>query len=288
VAETARGLLTEKTRAAIIKILKDDDLAAVATWSDEVREAARGKGPLLNDPEVIQFNKKFPHNDLWHYVNLPLATPEYQDKGAFSTTNDVVHAINNCIARLEGKANGLTKLQALRVLVHLAGDIHQPLHVGTGYYQTDEADSAVLITAPDEALGKPDDVGGNDLFYGPGRFDELHAFWDGVLVKDVGNTTSPHRLTAILTNIIDATAFATPGDRHQWAEKWASDSVKTALQAYHGLTFTDPQFNTHHILRRVSITFPANYEQDSTAVVEMQLAKAAFHLAALLNQIKWK
>src|SRR6185369_7594627 len=76
VAETARGLLTEKTRAAIIKILENDDLAAIATWSDEVREAARGKGPLLNDPEVIQFNKKFPHNDQWHYVNLPLATPE--------------------------------------------------------------------------------------------------------------------------------------------------------------------------------------------------------------------
>ena len=37
-------------------------------------------------------------------------------------------------AVLEGKSNKFTPAQALRVLVHLVEDVHQPLHVGTGYF----------------------------------------------------------------------------------------------------------------------------------------------------------
>jgi hypothetical protein len=287
VAELARGLLTDGTRIEINKLLNNDDLAAVATWSDEVRAAARGKGPLVNDPEAAQFNKSFPHNDQWHFVNLPLGSSQYTDNGIFSTTNDVVHEINNSIAVLEGKSDQMTKVQALRVLVHLVGDIHQPLHVGTGYFQTDELDSPKLITDPTEAAGKPDDVGGNDLFYGPGAFDELHGFWDGNLVEGVAHTANFMTLAAKLTNQIDKVNWATAGDFHQWAEAWATDSVKQALEAYQGIKFGQAQFNAHHQLRRISITLPQTYSEDQTTRVSTQLTKAGFHLGDLLNHIKW-
>ena len=288
VGELARGMLTDKARAAVTNILGNDDLASVAIWADEVRAASRGKGPLVHDPEAIAFNQAHPHNDQWHFVNLPLGSTNYTDNGSFSSNGDVVHAINRCIAVLEGKTKEFTKPQALRLLVHFVGDIHQPLHVGTGYYNVDDNSHVTLIVNPAQAGGKPDDVGGNDLFYGPGRFDELHGFWDGKLVEDVDHTTTFRKLAPFLADKVDKVNWKTPGNLHQWAEQWAGDSVKQAAAAYQGITFSDPVFNTHNGLKQISIVLPGNYEADQTKRVEQQLAKAGFHLAELLNNIKWK
>ena len=65
---------------------------------------------------------------IWHYVNLPL-DKKYQE--VEHTQDNVVTAIEKCIDALKGGA--LTKKQKafhLKFLVHLVGDIHQPLHVG--------------------------------------------------------------------------------------------------------------------------------------------------------------
>jgi len=188
---------------------------------------------------------------------------------------------------LEGNSQEFTKLQALRVLVHLTGDIHQPLHVGTGYFTVNNANTITLITDPIQAKGKPNDVGGNDLFFGPGMFDELHGLWDGKLVEDVDHTTTFHKLAPFLTNKIDKEHWTMTGDHHQWAEAWASDSVKEALASYQGIKFSAPQFSTHHDLRKIQIALPDHYEETKAKIVEKQLAKAGFHLAQLLNGIKW-
>ena len=287
VADLARTLLTPKARNAVTKLLGSDDLASVATWADDLRAASRGKGPLVHDPEAIAFNQAHPRNSQWHFVDLPLGSTNYTDSGPFSSPDDVVHAINRCVAVLEGKTNEFTQPQALRLLVHFVGDIHQPLHVGTGYYQIDHNNVVKLVTSPAEAEAKPNDAGGNDLFYGPGRFDELHGYWDGTLVERVDNTSSYHKLAPYLADKVDQTGWKTPGNYHQWAEAWEDDSVQIALRAYDGLIFSDPAFNTHHDLRKITITLPDNYEADQTRRVEQQLAKGGFHLAELLNQINW-
>jgi S1/P1 Nuclease len=287
VAELARTMLTPQADAQIKQILGNDDLAAVATWSDEIRAAARGKGPLVHDQEAKNFNIAHPHNDQWHFVNLPLGTTNYTDNGLFSATNDVVHTINRCIAVLENKSKEMTKSQALRVLVHMTGDIHQPLHVGTGYFNVDDNGNVELIKDPAQAAGKPDDVGGNDLFYGPGAYDELHGYWDGYLVEKIDATTTYHKLAPYLSNKVDKVAWKTPGDYHKWAEKWATDSVKQALAAYQGIQFSQAVFNTHQVLKKLSITLPAGYETAETDVAAQQICKAGFHLADLLNHIQW-
>jgi len=91
VGELARTMLTPQADAHIKQILGNDDLAAVATWADEVRAASRGKGPLVHDQEAISFNQAHPQNEQWHFVNLPLGTTNYTDNGSFSSPNDVVH-----------------------------------------------------------------------------------------------------------------------------------------------------------------------------------------------------
>jgi hypothetical protein len=64
-----------------------------------------------------------------------------------------------------------TKLQALRLHVHFVADIRQPLHCGTSF---DGSGAAQLITSPTQAFGKPDDRGGNLLFYGASAMERLH------------------------------------------------------------------------------------------------------------------
>ena len=70
--------------------------------------------------------------------------------------------ISQCIKVLETpgkKKTVMTKTQALRTLIHLVGDIHQPLHVSSGYYDFGPDGQATLITDPVKAKGAPSDQG---------------------------------------------------------------------------------------------------------------------------------
>src|SRR5688500_17523169 len=134
-ARVAQGWLSNDVRTRVTAILGTNDLAAVALWADHLRDAQRNRGPLRSDPQAREFNRRFPQNDNWHYVNLPLGTMRYVRTSRFISTNDIVHALNRCIAVLERRSGEMSKQDALRWLVHLVGDIHQPLHVGCGFYR---------------------------------------------------------------------------------------------------------------------------------------------------------
>ena len=135
VGEVARKLLTPAARASITAILGNDDLASASTWLDEVRNLAHHHtGPLKDDAEAKAFNKQHPTNDVWHYVNLPVGYTFYAPDSPFSSPDDVVHAIGAAVDVLEGKSERFTKAQALRILVHLVGDVHQPFHTIAGYF----------------------------------------------------------------------------------------------------------------------------------------------------------
>lgn len=75
--------------------------------------------------------------------------------------NCVVEAINEHVAVLKSKASDAQRLVALKYVIHLVGDIHQPLHVGLAA-----------------------DKGGN-LFQvrAFGRGTNLHAVWDSELIR---------------------------------------------------------------------------------------------------------
>jgi len=297
IAKAAEGFLDMKGRAGVQKVLGSTDLASIATWPDDLKQAARGKGPLVNDQEAMKFNHDFPKNGSWHFVNLPLGMQAYTDNGPFSDANDIVHAINGCIKILEGTSTvpNFSKLQALRFLVHLVGDIHQPLHVGTGYFRFDALDHPTLITDPDAALGMINDVGGNDLFFSSSQ--ELHAFWDTGLVEKLSGSDF-QQLASFLSSKINQSwmnshpaDWKTSGDYHGWPERWATDSVHAANEVYSGVTFGEATFDTHHRLRSVAINLTPNVQGYASAHMDretVQMVEASYHLAVLLNSIKWK
>jgi hypothetical protein len=276
--------------AAILAQGHDTDLPSVANWADEVRAAASGRGPLSDDAEARTFNDKFPTNALWHFVDLPLGTEDYREVAAFTSVNDVVHAIKRCVTtleRAENSADDFTKPQALRLLVHFVGDLHQPLHCGTGFYDLSNLDHPILITDPRLCTGKPSDRGGNDLFFGSDPNQELHALWDERLVYAIRDSPDYRSLTDGLESTQSTESVAvTKGDYHTWPEQWAIDSVQQAKKAYQNIEFGAATIDG----RRLRITFQlaADYVDKNRTVAATQLAKAGLHLAQLLNSIAWR
>ena len=142
--EVAEHFLTEKTKIEIKKILQDPSLANASTWADEMR----------SNPDFRKYNP-------WHYANMPLNITYANSKK--SSKGDIVQAIKLSKSKL--KDNDVSfeeKAFYLRYLVHLIGDIHQPLHVGRG-----------------------EDRGGNDIkvkWFGDDS--NLHRVWDTNMIDN--------------------------------------------------------------------------------------------------------
>jgi hypothetical protein len=285
-ARVAQTLLSAHVAIRVERILGTNDLASVAVWADQVREAQRNRGPLRNDPEVREFNRRFPNNQNWHYVNLPLGTLRYSRSSRFVSTNDIVHAMNLCVAVLEGRSREMSQAQALRWLVHLAGDIHQPLHVGCGYYNFKRDGGVVLLRQPAEATGRPHDQGGNLLRFGPNR--NLHAYWDVNLVEGLDLSAGNARLSTILKDALQPRRWKTAGVCDGWAAKWAAESVREAREAYKDVKFQTASFNGQGVLTNIVVSLPPGYENKQLARSRSQLAKSAFHLAEILNRLDWE
>ena len=142
--EVAEHFLTKKTKIEIKKILQNPSLAIASTWSDEMR----------SNPDFRKYNP-------WHYANMPLNITYANSKK--SSKGDIVQAIKLSKSKL--KDNDVSfeeKAFYLRYLVHLIGDIHQPLHVGRG-----------------------EDRGGNDIkvkWFGDDS--NLHRVWDTNMIDN--------------------------------------------------------------------------------------------------------
>jgi S1/P1 nuclease len=296
IAEAARNLeLTPRARAAISTLLGNDDMAAVAVWLDEVRQAAQGRGPLAHDAEAARFNAQHPGNADWHFVNLPLSATTFSTDPAFAGAENVAVMINRCIRVLEtpaGTPTSMTRPQALRTLIHLVGDVHQPLHVASGYYEFGPDDQAILVTDPMKAKGRPGDRGGNLLHWGTGKSEELHADWDVVLVERITGGTDYRALAAKLEAGARGKSWSGTGDhRRDWARQWTMDALPAAALAYGDLAFGRAGFSTHAALLAIDVQQRpdrATYLATHAAIAERQLTKAAGRLAALLDRIAWK
>lgn len=284
-ARVAQGWLSNDVAARVTAILGTNDLASISVWADHLRDAQRSRGPLRSDPQAHDFNRRFPHNDNWHYVNLPLGTLRYEPSGGFASTNDIVQALNRCIAVLEGRSAEMTKAEALRWVVHLVGDIHQPLHVGCGFYRFETDGKVLLMSEPVEAAGRPHDRGGNLLRYESSR--GLHAYWDVTLVEAIDVSRNNGTLETLLRGALQTQSWRTAGPPDSWAAKWAADAVQAARNAYENIEYLSAQFDQTGALTNINVRLPANYEADQVARVKTQLAKSAFHLAELLNRLDW-
>ncbi len=112
VGEIAQHHLSAKALKEIKELAGDDDLSRLSTWPDEIR----------SDPKMA-------YTTPWHYSSIPTGKTYFDQKRA--KEGDVIEGLFRFEDTLrDPKETKENKLAALKFLVHMAGDLHQPLHVG--------------------------------------------------------------------------------------------------------------------------------------------------------------
>lgn len=146
VAEIANQYLSEKAKAKINLILHGQSLAVASTFADEIK----------SDDKYDEFK-------VWHYANAQLnETYQASEK---NDDGDIVVGIMYCIEVLEDPATDEEdETFYLKMLIHLIGDMHQPLH-----------------------FGLKEDRGGNDFeVEWFGKDSNFHRVWDSEMINTYG------------------------------------------------------------------------------------------------------
>ncbi len=178
VGEVAQQHLRTRTKKALKKILQGQSLALVSTFADDIKA-----------------DRKYAKFGPWHYVNFP-SDKKYTEVEP-SKNGDVVKGIEKCIKILKDKnSTQEDKEFYLKMLVHLIGDLHQPMHVG-----------------------RLEDRGGNDIqlqWFGKGT--NLHKLWDSNMINHYGMsyTELANNMTVLTQKQI---AYIQQGDVYDWVEE---------------------------------------------------------------------
>jgi hypothetical protein len=310
VGKIASLRIKPKTAQQLSQILQPGEtLANISTWADTVKERMGTTDP---DPDTNAFLQDIVHNEKnreWHYDDLPLDCKNYETCTGFTPDNDIVHMMNICIRTLQGHPDPdhpLSKRNALRLLVHFLGDIHQPLHVGCGFIDVHGPGNTIIIVKDPMVIKKknlPSDRGANDLIIDNDR-KNLHSFWDFTLVTTLMTFTGQEITSDTLGQFLRQTVkpkadWNAHGPVRTWAAQWATDSLHLSRNNTYKsvrvlgkrtipvLSKGQPVMNNGQpVMQTVfDISRPANYETINREVVRRQLAKAGYRLAKLLDAI---
>ncbi|MFY0626108.1 MAG: S1/P1 nuclease [Reichenbachiella sp.] len=114
VGQIAYEHLTNKARKNIQSILGNEKIGMVGNYMD-----------------FIKSNKTMAYMTPWHYCTVPDGR-QYEEL-VVPSEGDVVESIKRIVSELEAKEFTYeSESENLKYLIHLVGDIHQPLHVGNG------------------------------------------------------------------------------------------------------------------------------------------------------------
>jgi hypothetical protein len=231
VGQIAESYLTKNAKKAISGILGNESVAMSSNW-----------------PDFLKSDPAYKYLAPWHYVNIKQGMTQVQVVNLLEkdTSVNAYTKINWLKGELKKKEIPLAdKKLYMWLLIHIVGDIHQPLHVG-----------------------RPDDLGGNKikvLWFNESR--NLHQVWDEILV-DFQQLSYTEYATAI--------NFTTKQQRNSWQQQpmsiWFWESYQIAEQVYGDVKGTEEKLGYQ-------------YNFKYKAILEAQLLKGGVRLAGILNEI---
>lgn len=244
IAAAATTALTPTARAQVVELLADDldrdeqlsgrrTLAAIASWPDEIREVA--------EPDRYRG---------WHGRSNSVCSAK---PGRCRDGHCVDQLILSFVAVLADHSQApRSRNEALKWIVHLVGDMHQPLHAGIA---KDHGKVPVL-------LGGAEDK--------PAR--SLHQVWDSELAV-LALAQDPLKLPASL-----------PVYSSEAVSGWMLESRDLArTSVYEALPgFSCESWVPAH-RGEPPLVLDANYQAQALPVIRLQMERAAARLAALLN-----
>lgn len=210
VGEIAQRHLSGKAKKEIQKILGNETLAMSANWAD-----------------FIKSDTSYNYLNSWHYVNFKsgISQSELQAHLANDTNPNIYNRLTHLVDEFKNNKN-LTleqKKMYLRLIVHLVGDIHQPMHAG-----------------------RPEDLGGNRVqlhwFFEPSN---LHRVWDEDLINYQQLSYTEYTQSLDFTTKRERKALQASG-----ADQWLHESYLIAEELYKGAKKGDKlryDYNFKHV-----------------------------------------
>ena len=250
VGEVAEKFLNVNTLVRVHTILKGQSLARVSTWPDEIK----------SEPQTYRYTFN------WHYTTWLPESHDHSEHTETESTGFLLKSINEQVLVLnDSMASQEKKAFAIKFLVHLIGDVHQPLHVGTA-----------------------NDMGGNNCkvqFHG--RVTNLHALWDEGMIE--ANKLSYTELTSfILQGLTPEKVFQI---KKGTVLSWAEESKKLGPTVYPTEVnpTTESKLLTFNYCQKDAPSELApklgyEYSYRFMPIVEQRLLQAGIRLAELLNQ----
>jgi hypothetical protein len=256
-------------------------VADASTWADDVRHDQTS--PFFNTGR-------------WHFIDIPRGTssgevgrfcPPPTGRTGLSPAGCVVTAIEDQLTVLR-KIGGERRraAEALMWLIHLIGDLHQPLHCSTN---NDAGGNCVPVTyfgiAPQLSSDHPEEG-----MYQP----NLHAVWDTSIIRRILQHRSAGWFADVLQRRFAAQIPAwqrMPIDLRTWA--WESHRVAEQT-AYGQLPVAIPLATPQRGVQCSEVSqkmlalherLGQQYEDPAAPVIEEQLAKAGVRLAMVLNRL---
>ncbi len=214
----------------------------------------------------------------YHFADVNVHEHSDYDASYFGTQPyDVVHAIEAAEVVLSCKSGQTCtvpppfsiadKREALLMLAHFVGDVHQPLHVGAVYLDASNAET--------DDSGAPT-IGGNFLLLPAAYKDNLHHSWDQI-PSSLGTTPSAAAISSACQIAPLPNPVADP------PEKWASESVTAAQAAYSDMTFVRDSNQPNDW--DVQFQDSSAYAAARSAMQKQRLIAAGARLAEVLNSI---
>lgn len=214
--------------------------------ADSVATILEGKSPVYwaNWLDNASHTPDYAYTKTWHYKNVDEGVP--YDNAPLNPKGDVVTGIREQIVILsDPKSTKDQKTLAMKILVHLVGDLHQPMH-----------------------MGHLSDLGGNNTkvkFFD--RDTNLHAVWDGSIM----NSGHAWSYTEWQNQIDRLSPQQNEAEASGNIDDWARQTYEIAGQVYDYF----PQGS------RISYNQIARW----TPVIERQLLRGGLRLARILNTI---
>lgn len=332
-----KRLANKPTGTKITKLLDGISLERASVMADEIRgwdkRGADNPGVfhyLLHpkiDNQLRDFwranqpthdaNSPVPSHHWFHYTDVPvLELEKYSDGKTGRSKWDIVHMIPYCVSVLKGDTpednpRKITKPVAIILLAHYVGDIHQPLHVGTEYF--DAQGYAINPDKGGEALG---DEGGNtltlllhDQLEGNSHHPlKLHGFWDNEAVTanfpampEALSTEERHeKLEVAKRELVNRLANKEPKNWRlsssialkDYAANWANEILPIAREAHERLQFEnvkplqeeDGRIVAGGQAQEKEAPDHVAYREWAAKVVLEELHKAGWRLADLLEK----
>ena len=194
VAEIAQHHLSSKAQRNIKKLFGEQKMAYYANWPDFIKSDTTGV---------------WKETSSWHYVNINPQKNfvQFKDSLSIQKSPNLYTQIRILSDKIKDKnVSDKDKKEALIFLIHLVGDLHQPLHVG-----------------------RAEDLGGNKInvtYFGQNT--NLHSLWDSKLVDDQKYTYTE------FANLLDVKSKDEVKQIQSGTlEEWLFDSHKIANSIYY-------------------------------------------------------